>query len=223
MREPRVVVFDVNETLSDMSPMQDRFAEIGAPGELARLWFATVLRDGFALTAAGGSERFAAVAETALRGLVSGTSLTMETEAAVQHVMSGFMGLQVHADVPDGVHALRAAGLRLVTLTNGSTQVSERLLSDAGILREYDHLLSVEEAGVWKPARAAYEYAAQVCRTDMADMLLVAAHPWDINGAARAGMSTAWINRTSNPYPDYFAKPDTTIATLGELATAIDR
>lgn len=47
---PAVVVFDVNETLSDMTPMAQRFTDVGAPADLATLWFATVLRDGFALT-----------------------------------------------------------------------------------------------------------------------------------------------------------------------------
>jgi 2-haloacid dehalogenase len=63
----------------------------------------------------------------------------------------------VHPDVPDGIHALRAAGRRQVTLTNGSTQVYERLLIDAGIRDEFEALLSVEDAGIWKPARGAYE------------------------------------------------------------------
>jgi len=49
----QVVVFDVNETLSDMAPLAQRFADIGAPPALARLWFAALLRDGFARTAAG--------------------------------------------------------------------------------------------------------------------------------------------------------------------------
>jgi len=44
---PSVVVFDVNETLSDMAPMAERFAEVGAPELAARLWFAVLLRDGF--------------------------------------------------------------------------------------------------------------------------------------------------------------------------------
>ncbi len=55
---PSVIVFDVNETLSDMSPMGERFAEVGVPAQLAKLWFATLLRDGFALTAAGGNGAF---------------------------------------------------------------------------------------------------------------------------------------------------------------------
>ncbi|WP_251042171.1 hypothetical protein [Arthrobacter sp. ISL-30] len=59
--EPSVIVFDVNETLSDMSPMAARFTEVGAPDHLAKLWFAALLRDGFALTAAGGNGSFAEI------------------------------------------------------------------------------------------------------------------------------------------------------------------
>jgi 2-haloacid dehalogenase len=55
---PRVVVFDVNETLSDMSPLWQRFLEVGAPELTAKLWFASLLRDAFALTAAGSTARF---------------------------------------------------------------------------------------------------------------------------------------------------------------------
>jgi 2-haloacid dehalogenase len=53
-------------------------------------------------------------------------------------------------------------------------------------------------------------------------MLLVAVHPWDIHGAARAGLSTAWINRRGGPYPDYFLAPDHTVSALDELAAALE-
>jgi 2-haloacid dehalogenase len=51
-------VFDVNETLSDMAPLAGRFADVGAPELLAKVWFASLLRDGFALAATGGKEAF---------------------------------------------------------------------------------------------------------------------------------------------------------------------
>ncbi len=58
MSTPSVVVFDVNETLSDLTPMGQRFADVGVPEWTAKVWFASLLRDGFALTAAGTTERF---------------------------------------------------------------------------------------------------------------------------------------------------------------------
>ncbi|MDQ0617257.1 haloacid dehalogenase type II [Arthrobacter globiformis] len=219
--QPSVVVFDVNETLSDMSPLAAKFAETGAPGSLAKLWFATLLRDGFALTAAGDNKAFAEIGAEALRGLLGGLDLNMGTDAAVDHIMQGMAGLGLQSDVPEGVSALKAAGYRLVTLTNGSTSVAEKLFTAAGIGDSFDRLLSVEDAPAWKPARAAYDYAASACGTDPEQMLLVAVHPWDIHGAARAGLRTAWINRSGAPYPAYFAEPDYTVASLRDLAGAL--
>ncbi len=215
---PSVIVFDVNETLSDVSPMAGRFADIGAPGHLAKLWFATLLRDGFAITAAGGQKRFAELGVAALATVLHGVELNRDVDAATAYVMGGFSQLTVHPDVLEGVRALRRCGYRLVTLTNGSAQVAERLLGAAGIRDEFSALLSVERAGAWKPARASHEYAARACRTELGDALLVAAHPWDIDGAARAGMATAWINRDGTPDPESFTSPTLTVARLPELA-----
>jgi len=50
------------------------------------------------------------------------------------------------------------------------------------------------------------------------DAMLVAVHPWDIDGAARAGLATAWINRAGDPYPEYFRAPDLRPRSLAELA-----
>ena len=72
--EPELVVFDVNETLSDMAPIAERFADLGVGGHLADVWFASLLRDGFALTAAGAPQPFATVAEGLLRVVLARTS-----------------------------------------------------------------------------------------------------------------------------------------------------
>ena len=215
---PSVLVFDVNETLSDMSPMAGRFTDVGAPAHLARTWFAILLRDGFALTAADAAQPFAELGADALRTVLHGVDLDRDTDAAVEHVMAGFADLAVHADVPDGIRALRTSGRRLVTLTNGSTQLSQRLLTHAGIRDQFEALLSVEAAGRWKPARAAYEYAARTCGTDPADMMLVAVHPWDVDGAARAGLATAWIDRSGTPYSHVFTPPSVRATGLTDLA-----
>lgn len=215
------VVFDVNETLSDMAPMAERFADLGAPPHLARLWFTVVLREGFARTVTGHSERFAVLAADALRDVLHGVPIDRPVDAAVEHVLGGFGDLPVHPDVAAGVADLRAAGLRLVTLSNGAAAVAERLLTRAGLREQFERLLSVEEAGVWKPAAGAYGYAARACDTALSEMVLVAVHPWDIDGAARAGMRTAWIDRTGVPYPAHCTRPDHTVGSLPELAAAL--
>lgn len=219
--KPSIVVFDVNETLSDTSPLGEKFVEVGAPAHLAKLWFASVLRDGFALAASGDSAAFADVGAEALRGIFSDVPLKEDPNAAVEHVMAGLAGLSLHTDAVDGICALQTAGYRLATLSNGSTSVAERLFDDAGIRDRFDLLLSVDDATMWKPGRAAYQYAATVCGVSTDQMLLVAVHPWDIHGASRAGLTTAWLNRTSEPYPGHFHAPDITVTSLPELVPAL--
>ncbi|MBM9504334.1 haloacid dehalogenase type II [Actinacidiphila acididurans] len=216
----RLVLFDMNETLSDMAPLRSRFKEIGLPGHLAATWFAGVLRDGIALTAAGGWASFGDVADDVLRGLLAGRrGWQGDPDRAVRAVLDAVNDLDVHPDVPDAIRGLHAAGLRLATLTNGSRTTGERLLARAGVLPHFEALLDVDEPRAWKPARAAYHWAAERLEVEPARILLVAVHPWDIDGAARAGMRTAWVNRGGGPYPRTMTAPDHTVSDLRELVT----
>lgn len=219
---PDVVVFDVNETLSDMAPLADWFTDIGAPSALMQTWFAALLRDGFALTAAGANRSFVEVGKGVLSGLLASVDgLNRDVDEAVHHVMSGFGQLRLHRDVADGLRVLSDNGIRMVTLTNGSTQLAEKLFAEAGVADRFERLMSVEDAPAWKPARAAYLYAAEQCGTPLEAMLLIAMHPWDIDGAKRAGMRAGWVNRRETSYPDHFTQPDISGRTLGELAAAL--
>lgn len=214
-----LIVFDVNETLSDMSPLQQRFAEVGMPSSAAGAWFAGLLRDGFALTVVGANPAFAEIAAESLRVLLGDRDRdTYQVEKDVQHVMSGFTGLAVHPDVVQGVHALRDLDLPLVTLSNGASSVAEDLLRRSGIGDCFTDLLSVSDAPAWKPARSAYEHALRCCGVEPAEAMLVAVHPWDIHGAHEAGLQTGWINRDDRRYPSFFAQPDVTATSVVDLA-----
>ncbi len=219
---PEVVVFDVNETLSDMLPMGQRFVDIGAPRHLAATWFAGLLRDGFALTAAGTFPSFAALGAGLLRVQLASLALNRELDESVAYIMEGFGSLALHPDVAAGITALADSGLRLVTLTNGAASVAAGLFERAHIRERFEQLLSVEDARVWKPAPGSYAYALQQCKVAPSAALLVAVHPWDIDGAHRAGLGTAWLNRTGASYPDYFERADVEVATLTDLARLLN-
>ncbi|NUR05353.1 MAG: haloacid dehalogenase type II [Streptomyces sp.] len=220
----RLVLFDVNETLSDLSPLRARLEETGAPGHLLSTWFAGVLRDGFALTAAGAYADFRQVAEAGLRGLLDGLEdWDGDSAATATRVLDGFADLDVHSDVPGGMRDLHAAGLRLATLTNGSVATTERLLARAGLRDCFDALLDVFAPRVWKPAPAAYRYATDHLGVDPAETLLVAVHPWDIDGARRAGLKAAWLRRGAAGYPDVMTPPTRTAGDLRELARDLIR
>lgn len=221
MTAPRVVVLDVNETLSDTGPLTTRFTDVGAPAHLAALWFTTVLRDGIGLAAAGAQAPFAEIAAGVARVLLDGVTLDRSVDDAVDHVLEGFGALPVHPDVVPGLRALAAAGVRVVTLSNGAASVAEGLLERAGVRDAVEQVLTVADAGVWKPAAAAYAHALARCGVSADEAMLVAVHPWDVDGARRAGLRTAWIDRAGTPYPGHLLAPELAERSLVDLAGAL--
>ena len=213
------VVFDVNETLSDLSALAPAFEAVGAPAGLAPTWFAGTLRDGFALTVQHEAAPFAQVARAVLVGLLSRQDgLDRPAEDAAALILDRFRDLPVHPDVPGGLRTLAGTGSTLVTLSNGATAVAERLLVAAGVRDLFAQLLSVEEVGAWKPHPDAYASGAARTGRRPEDLVLVAVHPWDIDGAARAGWRTAYLDRTGTPWPPVFRRPDHHVSSLTELA-----
>ncbi|MDR7299871.1 haloacid dehalogenase type II [Haloactinomyces albus] len=215
----RAVVFDVNETLSDMSPLRSRLEEVGVSGHLFATWFAGVLRDGLGLTAAGAYADFQELARADLVALLAATDgVNRDVESAAEHVLDGLSRLAVHPDVAEGVHDLREAGLRLATMTNGSASMTRGLLSRAGLLDSFEALLDVSGPRVWKPAPAAYRYVLDQLEVAPSEALLVAVHPWDIDGARRLGMQAAWLHRGRQVYPSARTPPTHTSEDLRSLA-----
>lgn len=216
--QPKLFVFDVNETLSDLSPLGARFVEVGASAPLSTVWFASVLRDGFALSLAGGRPDFSEVAREVARTLLSQSQLNRPVDEAARHVLAGIPELEVHADVGAGITRLAEQGQRLVTLSNGAVPIAQRLLARAGLDQHFERMLSVDDAEAWKPDPRAYAYAGRVCGVQPAEMVLVAVHPWDIHGAARAGLETAWVDRSGAHYPSVFEPPTYRVADIEALA-----
>ncbi len=200
--------------------MGDRFAEVGLPAELAPTWFASVLRDGFAVTVTGRPASFKDIGADVLRGLAAGVD-GVDADAAVENVLGSFTTLDLHADVIEGLRELHGRSARMATLTNGSAAIPESLLSRAGVDDVMEQFLSVDDAGIWKPHPDAYRYAVEAMGATAADTMLVAAHPWDIDGAARAGLATAYVNRKGSPYPSHFERADLEVASLVELASSL--
>ena len=220
MHQP-VIVLDVNETLSDLRPLAERFVEVGAEGGAAQSWFAATLRDGFALSIADTRPVFAEVAREAARELLSRARLDRPLDDAVQHVMDGLHDLPLHRDVGPALQRLSAYGFRTVTLSNGSTSVAHRLLERAGLLEHVEQLFSVEEQTAWKPASAAYGYPAAQLGVAPWDMVLAACHPWDVDGAIRAGLRGVWVNRAGAAYPGTFTPPTATVTDLTQLIDVV--
>ena len=220
---PSVIAFDVNETLSDLSPLGARFVEVGASASAAPLWFASVLRDGFALTAAGENPPFAGVARELLLTSLSEAQLNRSArgrraarDGRVRRPRAARRRRQRHRPAPRG------------RLPAGHAQQRRRLggrpaADRANVRDRFEHLLSVEDAGSWKPSARPYEYAAQVCEVKPEEMLLVAVHPWDVDGAGRAGLQTRLgepVRRRRSPRRS--GEPTYTVSGIEELAELWD-
>ena len=219
----RVVVLDINETVSDLRGLIPRLEEVGVPGHLLQTFFASTLRDGFALTAAGGYADFAIVARGVLKSLLAGQGISAgrELDDAAAHVLAGMAELSLHEDVRPGLERLHRAGVRLVALTNGSRETTVRLLERGGVGPYIERCFSVEEVRRWKPASEPYRMVAARCAVALAEAMLVAVHPWDVDGAKRAGLSAAWINREGAAYPAHLTEPDLICSGFDALADAL--
>lgn len=183
---------------------------------MASAWFASVLRDGFALTATKGTAHFLDIAQTNARDTLRGRSLTASLDESVDAILAAFSSVPLHDDVAPGIRSLHAAGHRLFTLSNGPTTTAERLFATAELSDLITGMLSVEGHAPWKPARAAYLDAVERTNTEGL-AYLVAVHPWDIHGATEAGLSTIWVNRAAAAYPEHFHPPTFSVTSIGAI------
>jgi 2-haloacid dehalogenase len=212
----RAVAFDVNETLFSLDRLGVAFGGIGLDPAAVPLWFARLLRDGFALAAMGQYRPFADLATETLRALQPALD-----DAAVAEVLAAFRELDPHPDVAAALQAVREAGIPAVTLTNGSAELVGALLERAGLRRYVQHTLSVDEVRRWKPAPQPYQWMATRLGLDPGRVALVASHPWDCAGAQAAGLISGWVNRTGSRWPDVFAPPTVTGRDLTTVAAAL--
>lgn len=212
---PEVVAFDVVGTTFSLEALRRRLTDAGASGHLLETWFAQTLRDAFALDTVGIYQPFAAIAAATLRNLVR-----LDVEE-VEHIVSGFAELDPHPDAETAMRRLRDAGARVVGLTNGSREVTEKLWRRAGLMELVERTVSVDEVGHWKPRREVYLHCADVVDVAPAQMALIAAHPWDIQGAHRAGLLTACVLRDAQVYPAVMEAPDVTADSLEAAARAL--
>ncbi len=199
----RGVLLDVNETLLDLSGLQPAFDYLGLPNALP-LWFARTLRDGFALAASGDCRPFADVARAALVSL----DPQRLTPANADVVLDAFTRLQPHPDVEPGLRMLADADIPAITLTVGSADTVAAIFDTHGLGDLVAGHLSAADFGRWKPAPAPYLAGCLALGLPPGDVTMVAAHAWDLHGAHRAGLRTAWIPRLEKQVPAIYSSPD---------------
>ena len=113
----------------------------------------------------------------------------------------------------------------VATLSNGGFALLTNLVRAAGL--PFDCILSAELARTYKPAAPAYLTAAGLLDVEPAEVLMVAAHRWDIQGAHDAGFHTAFLERPQEKGPHGTADraadvtSDLSVSSFDELADAL--
>ena len=85
--------------------------------------------------------------------------------------------------------------MTLIVLTNGEYDKSNKLLSNSGLRRYFDGIVSADEVRKYKPSRELYLLASKRLDLEISQIALVSSHLWDIAGAQAVGMHTCWIDR----------------------------
>lgn len=216
--EPRIIFFDVVETVFSLTPLEDKMAELNLPAGTDRLFFAQLLRDAFALSASGVFHPFPDIAKGTLTVLLH--SLGREAdESTVKDILGVFSRLPAHKDVKPALEKLRDADCLAVMLTNGSRANTEKLVRDNGLEHLVDDIVSVDDFNTWKPQTELYRQAALKHSCAPENALLVAAHAWDIHGAIQAGFDGIWIQRHESLYHPLMGRP---VKQVSSLIDAVD-
>jgi 2-haloacid dehalogenase len=140
------------------------------------------------------------------------------TREDVRYLVGEIEKLKPFPEVPAALEKLHTR-YKLVVLSNGDPDMLETAKQYHGIA--FDRVISVAEAGSFKPHVATYTKAAELLGLNMDQILFVANHAFDCIGAKSAGMRTAFIDRRSRPFGETEHQPDILVPTMTDLADTI--
>ena len=222
MTKPTHLFFDVNETLMDITGLREKVAEtLGGGSVQADRWFNGVIEYSLAETLCGDPPAFGDIAGAVLAMHVAEDGGSLDLDEAKQIVKDGLQASTPYADVAPGLNALKEAGYTLVSLTNSGQAGLEKRLEEAGIRPCFDRALSVQASGGYKPHQKAYEQGLSELGVAPGAALMVACHPWDIIGAQKAGMQTAFVLRPGKAWYPLASQPDHTVPDIQALASRL--
>lgn len=216
-RRPRVVLFDLFETCLRLEGLRPRFVALGRDGGELELFFARLLHQGMAMTLAGRSPGFRAVAADMLRR-TCGRDLD---DDAVDSVLSGFAELPAHDDVAPALERLAEAGVPAYGFTHGSAATASAALSGAGVRDGFVDVFSCEELHLFKPDPRVYAFACDRVSAAPARTALVAVHSWDVHGAVSSGLVGGFCERLEGRVPDAVAAPHVAAPRLDDVVEGL--
>jgi 2-haloacid dehalogenase len=217
---PAAFVFDLYGTLVDFTSLHERVAGTAPdPRRFVETWRSKQLAYAFASTLMGRYEDFDALTGYALAyaAAVHGVPLGSELRAALVEAWSG---LPAYPEVAATLAALRAQGIPLAILSNGTPRALARSVENAGLGGVFDAVLSVDAVRAYKPSPSVYALAERALGLERGRIGFVSANGWDATGAAQFGFDVYWCNRGHAPAETFGPAPAHTIASLADLLGA---
>lgn len=215
---PNGVVFDAYGTLLDVHSAMARHADRIGPNwaELSAAWRIKQLEYSWIRSLAGPTHHrdFSVLTDAALDFVAA--RFGIGDLALLADLRKAYRQLDAYAEVPDMLRALRAQGIPTAILSNGEPHMLAEGVRSAGLELLLDHVISVETAGIFKPAPRVYSLAIDRLGGDVSKLVFVSSNAWDAFGAHANGFRVFWCNRTAQP-DEYGLR--TTATELGNLST----
>ena len=152
---PDVLVFDVNETLLDITTLSPLFSRVFGDESVLREWFAQLVLYSQTMTLSQRYTHFGALGVGALK-MVADIHQVRLADDDIDELKSRMAEMPAHPDVAPALERLKQAGFRLVTLTNSPAGASPTPLEKAGISEAFEQHFSVDSVKQFKPAPATY-------------------------------------------------------------------
>ncbi len=214
---PELLVFDVNETLLDLSPLKIDFEDVFGKAAPMGEWFARMLHGSLVSNQLDEYRAFGVIGVEALLLVAERHGVELD-EATATEVVTRLAILPAHLDVIPALERLLDAGYRTAALTNGSTKAANVQIENAGLHTFIQRVVSVEEVGRFTPDPATSRHAAQVMDVDVDRSMLISTHDWDVAGALTAGAQAAFVRRPGSMWTLPTAMPDVAGFDLRDIA-----
>jgi 2-haloacid dehalogenase len=212
-----IAVFDVNETLLDLSALDEAFDTALGDAGLRKVWFSELLHQALVTTASNTYVDLRTLAAAALSVVARRSGVDLDA-ADRESVLGGITCLPSHPDVEEALRILRDAGIRCGALSNGPPDTLSAQLRSAGLDAHLDPIVSADAVRALKPDPAPYQHVAEMLSVPPSSIWLVAAHPWDTSGAIRAGCRAALVRRPGTVLSTADETPDIVAGDLEEVA-----
>jgi 2-haloacid dehalogenase len=150
-------------------------------------------------------------------------TLAISDPAVRERLMGLYRKLDHFPEVPDTLRRLKAAGFTTAILSNGTPDMLRDLVASSGLGQLLDHVLSVEEVGVFKPHPSVYQLAVDRLGVPANQISFQSSNAWDAHAASAFGMRVVWCNRYGQRRERLPGSPDREIRTLAELPSLVVR